>query len=42
MHTQTIGRVTDTNTLVINDSINISRKKIEKAYFHSLERIMSK
>ena len=42
VHTQTIGRVTDTNNLIINDSINISRKKIEKAYFHSLEHIMSK
>ena len=42
VHTQTIGRVTDTNNLIINNSINISRKKIEKAYFHSLEHIMSK
>ena len=41
MHTQTIGRVTDTNSLVINDQINISRIKIENAYFNSLEKIMT-
>ena len=41
MHTQTIGRVTDTNSLVINDQINISRIKMEKAYFNSLEKIMT-
>mgnify|MGYP001064730493 CR=1 FL=1 len=42
MHTQTIGRVTDTGSLVINDHIDISRKKLEKAYFNSLEKIMVK
>jgi len=42
MHTQTIGRVTDTNSLVINDQINISRIKMENAYFNSLEKIMAK
>ena len=41
MHTQTIGRVTDTNSLVINDQINISRIKMENAYFNSLEKIMA-
>ena len=41
MHTQTIGRVTDTNSLVINDKINISRIKMENAYFNSLEKIMT-
>ena len=41
MHTQTIGRVTDTNSLVINDQINISRIKMENAYFKSLEKIMT-
>ena len=41
MHTQTIGRVTDTNSLVINDQINISRIKMENAYFNSLEKIMT-
>ena len=40
MHTQTIGRVTDMASLVINDEINISRKKLENAYFNSLEKIM--
>jgi phosphoribosylformylglycinamidine synthase len=41
MHTQTIGRVTDTNSLVINDQINISRIKMENAYFNSLKKIMT-
>ena len=41
MHTQTIGRVTDTNSLIINDQINISRIKMENAYFKSLEKIMT-
>ena len=41
MYTQTIGRVTDTNSLVINDQINISRIKMENAYFNSLEKIMT-
>ena len=41
MHTQAIGRVTDTNSLVINDQINISRIKMENAYFNSLEKIMT-
>ena len=41
MHTQTIGRVTDTNSLAINDQINISRIKMENAYFNSLEKIMT-
>ena len=41
MHTQTIGRVTDTNSLVINDQINISRIKMGNAYFNSLEKIMT-
>jgi len=41
MHTQTIGRVTDTNSLMINDQIDISRTKLENAYFNSLEKIMT-
>lgn len=41
MHTQTIGRVTDTNSLIINDQIDISRTKLENAYFNSLEKIMT-
>ena len=40
MHTQTIGRVTNSNDLIINDEIKLSRNKIEDAYFHSLRKIM--
>ena len=42
MYTQTIGRITDTGNLVINDYIDISRKKLGNAYFNSLEKIMVK
>jgi phosphoribosylformylglycinamidine synthase len=42
MHTQTIGRVTGSNMMIINDLINIDRKKLESAYFNSLEKIMTK
>ena len=42
MHTQTIGRVTDTKSLLINDLMDIPRKKLENAYFNSLEKIMAK
>jgi len=42
MHTQTIGRVTGANMMIINDLINIDRKKLEGAYFNSLEKIMTK
>ena len=42
VHTQTIGRVTDTGRFVINDLIDVPRKKLEDAYFNSLLRIMSK
>ena len=42
MYTQTIGRVTGTNKMVVNDLIDIDRKKIEDAYFNSLETIMTK
>jgi len=41
VHTQTIGRVTDVEKLVINDLVNIPRKNISDAYFNSLERIMA-
>ena len=37
VHTQTIGRVTDTNSLMINDLIDLPRKKISDAYYNSLE-----
>ena len=42
VHTQTIGRVTDTNTLAINNLIDLPRKKISQAYNDSLSSIMSK
>ncbi len=41
VHTQTIGRVNESNSLVINDQIDISRTKLENAYFNSLEKIMT-
>ena len=42
VHTQTIGRVTDIGSLVINDLVDIPRKKLGNAYFNSLEKIMAK
>ena len=42
VHTQTIGRVTDKESLVINDLINIPRKKMESAFFNTLEKILAK
>jgi phosphoribosylformylglycinamidine synthase len=42
VHTQTIGRVTDTGRVVINNLIDVPRKKLEDAYFNSLLRMMSK
>ena len=41
IHTQTIGTVTDSAKLKINQSINLDRKKIEEAYFHTLSNAMS-
>jgi len=41
VHTQTIGRVNESNSLVINDQIDISRTKLENAYSNSLEKIMT-
>ena len=41
VHTQTIGRVNESNSLVINDQIYISRTKLENAYSNSLEKIMT-
>jgi len=41
VHTQTIGRVTDTGRLVINDLIDLPRKKMEDAYFNALYKIMT-
>ena len=40
VYTQTIGSVNDSSSLKINNSIDIDRKKIEKAYFHTLDSIM--
>ena len=42
VHTQTIGRVNTTNKMIINDLIDIDRKKLEGAYFNSLEKIMTR
>ncbi|MDP6570856.1 MAG: AIR synthase related protein, partial [Candidatus Marinimicrobia bacterium] len=42
MHTQTIGRVTNTNSMVINDLIDIERERLSHAYFDSLESIMER
>ena len=42
VHTQTIGRVTNSGKCIINDLIDIPRKKLEDAYFNSLHRIMTK
>ena len=42
VHTQTIGRVNESNSLVINDQIDISRTKLENAYSNSLEKIMTR
>ena len=42
VHTQTIGRVNDTNSLVINDLINLPRKKLSDVYEKTLGKIMSK
>ena len=41
VHTQTIGTVTDSANLKINESINLDREELEKAYFHTLSGIMS-
>ena len=41
VHTQTIGTVTDSANLKINESINLDREELEKAYFHTLSSIMS-
>ena len=41
VHTQTIGRVTDNAQFIINNLIDVPRKKLEDAYFNSLQRIMA-
>ena len=40
VYTQTIGSVNDSGSLKINDSIDLEREKLEKAYFHTLNSIM--
>ncbi len=40
VHTQTIGRVTDTGRLVINDLIDIDKKQLVDVYLHTLENIL--
>ena len=42
VHTQTIGKVTADSSLKINSLINVKKKKMQNAYFNSLEKIMSK
>ena len=41
VYTQTIGSVTESAILKINDSINIGRDDLKKAYFNTLQKIMS-
>jgi phosphoribosylformylglycinamidine synthase len=41
VHTQTIGSVTDSAILKINDSIDIGRDDLKKAYFNAFHKIMS-
>ena len=42
VYTQTIGKVTDNNRLIINDSIDIDRDLLHKAYYNSIKEIMEK
>ena len=42
VYTQTIGKVTDNNRLIINDSIDIDRDLLRKAYYNSIKEIMEK
>ena len=41
VYTQTIGSVTDSAILKINDSIDIGRDDLKKAYFNTFHKIMS-
>jgi hypothetical protein len=41
VHTQAIGRVTDSGRLVINDLIDVSRNEIELVYNNTLVSILS-
>jgi len=42
VHTQSIGRVTNTNRLVINDLIDVSREEITSVYENTLRNILKK
>jgi phosphoribosylformylglycinamidine synthase len=41
VYTQTIGRVTNDATLIINDLINVSRDKLEPVYMNTLRNLLS-
>ena len=41
VYTQTIGRVTNDATLIINDLINVSRAKLEPVYMNTLRNLLS-
>ena len=40
VYTQTIGKVTDSCNLKINDLIDVNKNKLKNAYFNTLEKIM--
>ena len=40
VYTQTIGKVTSSDKLIINDLIDIDRGLLHKAYYDSIEDIM--
>ena len=40
VYTQTIGRVTDSANLKINDLVDLNKNKLKNAYFDSFEKIM--
>ena len=42
VYTQTIGKVTDNNKLIINNLIDIDRDLLDKAYYNSIKEIMEK
>ena len=42
VYTQTIGRVTNDATLIINDLVNVSRDKLEPVYMNTLRNLLSK
>ena len=40
VYTQTIGKVTSENKLIINDLVDIDRDLLHKAYYNSIKDIM--